>query len=528
MTSPIIKITTDEADRKAYATISSEGTWPAFDDVLSAAKAENASFWINEPAITKALEKQVFDAPLEIGQIKDGRVLVTVEPGEIEAYMTIEPAYGGREMVFTDAEQALKEKSVLHGINNEAIGQAFSDRSFGKRFRVAAGKNATNGTDAYIEYFFRTDWVLKPKENTDDTRIDYRDVESVTSVRSGAVIAKKTPSTPGENGITVTGKTIRATPGKDTRLSPGKNTKLSEDGLELISEIDGQPVKLDKVSVEPIITIDGDVDFSTGNVNFAGSVKVTGNVISGFSVKASANIQIDGVVEDSQIEAGGDVLIRGGIRGRESRTVKAGGSVSALFIEQAFVEAGHSIVAQEVLHSELVSGDQVIVTSGKGLISGGRVTAMNLIDACVVGSRSDIRTELSVGFNPQQKAQLDALKEKKTKFETTLTEMEAGISTLERYKEEGSALWQRHEQTYQKLIDTRQQLQEGLERAIYEIGIIEERLVRADNAHIKISGTLYPNALLRMGNLRFQNETELVAVAFHVDEGEIKPIPYSL
>jgi uncharacterized protein len=521
----MITVRIDGAERKAYATISSEGGWPSVDDVVNAARTESQVFWINEPAIAKALDKHLFDTPFEIGVIKDGRVLVTVPAGEKEAYMLIEPAYGGRDMDLADVEQALSERSVVFGIDGTAIGEAIASRDYGRRIRIALAKDPVNGTNAAIEYLFSRETIHRPKD-TNDQPIDYRDLESVTSVHKGAVLAVKTPATPGDEGTTVTGRSVRPLPGKDTRLAPGKNTRLSEDGLQLISDIEGQPVVIDKISVEPIVTIDGDIDYSTGNIDFAGSLKVTGSIISGFSVKASANIQIDGIVEDSHVEAGGEVLIKGGVRGRGKETVKAGGSVHARFIEQALIKAGSSIVAQEILHSQLMAGDQVVVTSGKGLISGGRITATNLIHANIVGAHSGVRTELMVGFDPEQKARLEALKEKRTRREVTLAEVEAGIGTLEKYRSEGSSLWPRHEETYRKLLDTRQQLEDSLSRPTYEIGVIKERLVRAEKAVIKITRTIYPNVVLRIGYAQFQNETELAATIFYEDEEEIKATAY--
>ncbi len=527
MADPIIDISKNETEGKAYATISSKGGWPTVEDVLSAAKTADISLWINESAIRRAIEKHLFDKPFEVASAKDGRVLITVEKGDREAFMVIEPAYGGREMGFEDVEEALAERSVVFGVDEAAVREALWAGNYGNRVRVAVAKEAVNGRNATIEYLFRTEWVLKPKDLNDNT-IDYKNLDSVASVGKNTTLARKIPATRGEDGMTVTGKPIRALHGKDVRLSPGKNTSLSEDGLELTSDIDGQPVKMDRVSVEPIITIDGDIDYSTGNIDFVGSVIVLGSVISGFSVRASANIQINGVVEDSYIEAGGDVLVRGGIHSRGGMTVKAGGSVSALFIEQASIEAGATIVAQEVLHSDLVAGDRVIVTSGKGRISGGRIKALNVIDAKVVGADSYVKTELTVGFDPKQKAKLEGLKRDRTRQDGVLSEVQIGIATLERYRAAGSPLWQRHEERYRKLLETEQQLRAGVEKLAYEIGVMEERITRAENARVKIAQTIYPNVIIRVKNLRFENETELAATGFYEEEGEIKATTYVL
>lgn len=527
MNGPAITITIDEAQRKVFAVFSSQGDLPTLEDVLSTSKAENVPYWIDEAAITTALESRLFDQPFEIGHPTDGRVVVSVAAEEMEAYMIVEAACGGRKPDFADVEWALGEESITVGIDETAIRRALEDGKQGRKILIARGKPPVNGTDAKIEYLFRKESTLKPRD-ADDNRFDYRNIESVVSVSKESLLARKTPAIPGEDGMTVTGKPIRAVPGKDLKLSPGRNTRLSEDGLELISNIDGQPILLDKVSVEPVFAIDGDIDFKTGNVDFAGSVKVSGGVLSGFSVKATANIQIEGVVEDSYLEAGGYVLVTGGIRGRGNKTVKAGGDVGALFIEQAGVEAGASIAAQEVLHSSLVAGDQVNVTKGNGLILGGQISATNLIHANTVGADSGTRTELSVGFNPMQKAALDGLKERRTKLDATLSEIEIGIKTLEQYKSQGSSMWQRHEETYEKLIGARKQTKDKLDELAFEVQEMVGRMVRADHAHVKVARTIYPNVVVRIGKLRFKNENELASTSFYEDDGEIKPSAYIL
>lgn len=52
--------------------------------------------------------------------------------------------------------------------------------------------------------------------------------------------------------------------------------------------IAGQPfLKETAVFIEPVYTIKGDIDYSVGNIDFKGSVRIGGNVVAGFSIKAT-------------------------------------------------------------------------------------------------------------------------------------------------------------------------------------------------------------------------------------------------
>ena len=63
--------------------------------------------------------------------------------------------------------------------------------------------------------------------------------------------------------------------------------EVSEDKLKLISKVDGHvTLENDKVFVSNVLEL-VDVDASTGDINYSGSVMIKGNVLAGFSVKAA-------------------------------------------------------------------------------------------------------------------------------------------------------------------------------------------------------------------------------------------------
>lgn len=61
-----------------------------------------------------------------------------------------------------------------------------------------------------------------------------------------------------------------------------------------------------------------------------------GNVTSGFSVQAAGNIVIDGHCEASQIEAGGDIIIRKGCQGRGLERLSQEKVLWASFLSRQF------------------------------------------------------------------------------------------------------------------------------------------------------------------------------------------------
>ena len=85
----------------------------------------------------------------------------------------------------------------------------------------------------------------------------------------------------------------------------------------MIADVNGEATFInDKINVETVYTINGDIDLKTGNQFFLGTIIVIGNVEDGFSVKATGNIEVRGNVGKAELSAEGDVIVHQGITGK--------------------------------------------------------------------------------------------------------------------------------------------------------------------------------------------------------------------
>ena len=120
----------------------------------------------------------------------------------------------------------------------------------------------------------------------------------IKNVREGQRLVTLIPHTEGIPGKNVKGEEVPGKDGKKLALPKGKNVNITEDGLGLISTVDGEVKLLDgKVSVFSVYEVKKDVDNSTGNIRFNGKVVVMGNVLTGFIIEAEGDIEVYGVVE---------------------------------------------------------------------------------------------------------------------------------------------------------------------------------------------------------------------------------------
>jgi hypothetical protein len=397
---------------------------------------------------------------------------------------------------------------------------------YDKPVLFAQCKEPIHGIDGRIEYDFPLTFTMAPKE-LDNDKVDYKELQLVFAVNKGDVIARKIPPTSGETGRTITGKTIAAKPGKDISLAAGRNATLSDDSLSIKSLIDGQPVLKGKtVFIEPVLVVPEDVDYSVGNINFKGSVKILGSVVSGFSVKATENIEIEGIVEDSFIEAGGDISIKGGVLGADKGSIKAGRDVHMAFAENCYVEAARDIFVGDVLNSEISAGDTIDVILGKGRVFGGKLSARNLIATNILGSGAADKTQVTVGYEPKTIAKLKNLKEVLAKVEYTHEEIKKHIRGLEELKEV-NALPEEKKTLYMRLVATEEELGHTMEELKSETTMLEATMTKAVQPLVKIRKTCYPNVRIKIGKLVFDCFEEYNSAVFYEEEEKIKVNVYA-
>lgn len=247
---------------------------------------------------------------------KDVEIKITLSSNYYEAYITIVLNSKDATINKEDILDALKRKNIEYGICYDTIEKIVENPSLAKHLVIAKGKEHKNGTDGRIDYKFNLNNSLKPILLSDG-RVDHKNLNYVHQVRKGEILAEKIPETPGENGITVTGKIIKAKPGKAVDFKKGKNVKVSNDGWFLLSNDDGLlKFENEKISVIKVLEIKGDVGVSTGNIFFNGKIVVRGNVQIGYTVNGEEDVEIFGIVEGSKIISNGNITIHQGVHNK--------------------------------------------------------------------------------------------------------------------------------------------------------------------------------------------------------------------
>lgn len=448
-------------------------------------------------------------------------IRVVISRDRMEAVLQVIMPKGCRHVSLDEILSELKNKGITYGIDNEAMKTALERP--GRTVVCARGLAAVDGTDASIKYFKDFDNRGRPVE-LEGGLVDFKNINLFITVQKDELLAEKILPTLGIAGIDVLGNKIPAKPGKDLVLPKGKNV-YSVDGLKLYAGQAGQVVLTDnKVNIIPVIEVNGDVDLSTGNINFTGNVVVKGSIQTGFTVKAEGDVEIFGNVCGGTVE-GKNITVRMGIQGMQKGYIRAKKNVVAKYIENASVHAGENIIVDDVImHSKVSAAKKVMVQEGRGLIVGGQISAGEEIRTKTIGTSLATRSYLKVGVSPELREEYRELKTDLQKTKSNLEETKKALNILKTLNQRTMSVEKREKML--KLMKNQFHLIGQIETMRNRLAEIEISFEKMKSGYIRVSEVIYPGVVLVIGTL-VKPINDIVKFAnFFVEGGEISIEPY--
>lgn len=436
------------------------------------------------------------------------------------------PSVGGAKMDVKEILSDLAFRKIKFGIDENVIMSFLEDRHYCTDYVFAVGQQPIHGKDAKIEYFFNTNINLQPKRNEDGS-VDYKELNTISHVKAGDLLARLIKEDPGQCGKNVYGEEIKPRTVRSLRLEYGNNITCNEERTEIYSDVTGHATYINgKVFVSNVFQVPADVDNSVGNIDYDGSVEIRGNVKSGFSVRATGDIIIDGVVENAYVESGGQIIVKRGIHGMHKGTLKARTNVLAKYIENAFVFAGGYVEAEAILNSDVSATGEVRVHGKKGLINGGTVRAGRSIEVEYAGTDMGTFTTLEVGIEPEKKQRYLDLSKEVNKRSKDLEDMKVIIDNYAAILKKGEVLPKDKLVYVQNLAMEYKGKKEEIEPMRDEMRRIHIEMMESDRSYIGITRTIFPGVVLAISDLSYHVKDKMNYCKFKKQDGEIRSVGF--
>lgn len=508
---PDLRLLFDESSRTLSASLAPDPRFPRIDASWlrnRLAAADYADLQIRPEPIKQLIAR--YNAgeavpPIEIAHCVDASLQILISLDGLSARLTLIPAKGGEPATKADVLAEIQGKGIVEGVLVDDINHAIAE---GKAddLVIARGREPVPGEDGRLESLLPETRERVPSVNASG-RTDYRDLGEVQVVRTGDALMRRHPPTRGTEGLSVLGRPIPAKPGRDARFAAGLRgvAPSADDPDLLVAATNGQPLRVKGgIMVEPIYTVDA-VNMATGDIHFDGTVRVRNDVQAGMTISATGDIEVGGTVEPATLEAGGNIVVKGGVMGSlgskssstESSThaIRCGGSFSAGYAQQARIHAGDSIFIDDMaMQCQLDAANHIrIGNHRRGHIIGGLTRACLSVHARVIGAPNRIRTEIAIGSDPalaqavQEKAATRDAKENK------LLEIGKLLTVADRNPGKVSA------DIITRAEDAAAALSAEIEGLRLEEEDLRQRLLLAQQARVNAENTVYEGCIFTLG-----------------------------
>jgi len=378
--------------------------------------------------------------------------LLRISGDMMEAQFNLHPPIPPAEQIpLATLVELLDQAGVKFGIDTEAIEEALR-KTLETGLPVpnciaARGKAPLHGKDAVLH--FEVDIGSAPGKELGDGSIDFRERNMFVPVSANQVIARKSPATAGSAGMNLAGEPLAARDGTDLQVKVSDEVVFNEEDGTVLATVSGvlTIVGKDTIRVSAQQKINGDVDFSTGNIRSHDTVHITGSILPDFMVSTKGDLLVGGNIQAATVNSHGNVVVKGGILGPTS-TLKVAGDADIHHIERSVLHAGGNVIIRgSSYYSEINAGGNVQGTDKVKLV-GGVVVAGGSITAGQIGSSAAEPIRIAAGtdarrFRRYQEMQLGyekILKETQSwytrhghhKKNSTIEAMEAEMAVIEK------------------------------------------------------------------------------------------------
>jgi hypothetical protein len=266
---------------------------------------------------------------------------------------------------------------------------------------IARGKAPLRGKDAYLR--FEVEVGPLPGKLLGNGSIDFRERLMFVGVSSGQVLATKVSATPGIAGTNIAGEEIDAIDGKDLLVKVSDDTRFNDGDNTIRATAAGvlSMVNNDTIRVSSRQKIDGNIDYSTGNIRSQNAVEISGTILPDFMVSTKGNLVIGGDVQASKINSHGNVVVKGGILGPGAE-VRVQGDADINYIEQGLLIAGGNILIRSSGYYSDIQAAGNIHCPEKVKLVGGEVVAGGSLIVGQLGSVAGKPLSAAVGTDPKR------------------------------------------------------------------------------------------------------------------------------
>lgn len=469
------------------------------------------------------IKKELHVVPSDV----DSTFKITWDTKGMTAYLECTPAYGsGSPLVLSTILEELDRLDIRYSINKLLIQQIVAEvnntKTGKKQVVIATGTLPVDEKKGTVSFEFETKPVEYEFSILPNGKIDYKKSKNILTATSGQLLAHVWPKSPGVSGTDIFGESVPfETVKDDSELVAGSGVMVSknEKGTYYYAAIAGSIVLNGSIlDVVNMYVVEGDVDYTTGNIVFNGNVMISGTVLDGFEVHADGDIFVSKIVESAKLVAGRDIIVKGGVLGRSKGLLTAGRDINIGYAQNACLEAqGNVYIGNYAVNSYIATSKKLIMLDKRGAVIGGEVYALQGIDVRSLGSENSTKTYVEAGTDYLV---LRMVKEMNTVIdfcEQNVRKINAALKTLAIKLASGTELTPSLKNSMQKALDKKRELEQRRKRVLSKRNDLQKTALEIDRCFIKVKDTCYADVTIKIKEFRLVVTKERNRIKFFDD-----------
>ena len=452
--------------------------------------------------------------------------IIDITDDNMLATLTLYPCLtGATPFELSDILALCKERAINCSIDEGAILETIKEveqhRQPQYEIPIARGLLAVDGSDAFLR--FEVEIGPLPGKILQDGSIDWRERKIFIGIDKDEIIATKVPPTQGAAGGDIHGLTIPPKPGKDITIKVTGDVQYREESSQVLATQSGvlSIVNETDVKVSAKQTIDGDIDFSVGNIESNNGLEIKGDVKPGFTVNCKGDLSIAGNIHGATVKSKGNSKITGGLTGEHSALI-TDGDVEISFVERGTVTSGGTVVITKDAYYASVSSKKMLMCRPDSKIVGGRFCSGLDFVGGQVGSDNATQTTIAAGVDVERLKQLDKLR---ASIRDQGHELE-NLIHMQGQEATETAAYKKKQAALQKRVGNLKKLNLIPGTPLYSK---LDPTYTYSSAFIGVQGRIVSGTKLQIGNTSTTLEEDAAVLRFHIDRktGHIVATPYT-
>ncbi len=446
---------------------------------------------------------------LRVREHQDARIIVSIAENRMSASVSVlSPQGSGSPVTRERLLAALEEKGIQKGIQDKEIDRVCTLSSEGQIVTdhvVARGQLPFQGEKSL-------DFLVDLEPGRKDS----------VAVEQGELIAELSSLGDASSaGFNVLGEELSGSDSRDIELERNILQEQQEGKTLLKAGAKGLLCfENNRVYIKEKMSIRGDLSRSTGNLQFPGSVTVSGSVLAGIYVNAGKNLNVMEVVEASLLSAGGNIVIGKGVKGDRKAVLRAGGGIALSFAEGTNIMLNGDLkIKKALMNCTLKCNGRLQSESDGTKIIGGFLKVKHGLETGTLGSPGEVKTHISFGQDYLVEDQIDVVTKEIDQINEQLPEIDSQLKTAEARKNQKRLMALRKKKV---------QMLKILEKKGIKNFFLKEKFELHYDSEIRVKDSVFPGVTFESHGRTLEIKEKLTSVCIYFDSstGKIvtKPI----